>query len=221
MNTANTRKAETMTSRERVLRTINHLPADRMPIDLGFHYSTGISAFAYHNLRKYLGLSTAHIQIPDMIHFLARVDEDILKRFHCDCMLLNPGWSKSAKWNPRGEYEFTIPAGANPAPLEDGSWVVGRGDKTSRMPKGGFFFDGQSPKLDDETEEETMKRYAREAERIYKDTDYFTMYIGYHAYFSCDDIDWQCRMLTDPEEIFSENKRVHERQLRSAAKVLY
>lgn len=37
---------ETMKSRERVIRAINHEPIDRMPIDLGSHMSTGISMFA-------------------------------------------------------------------------------------------------------------------------------------------------------------------------------
>lgn len=59
-------KKETLTSRERVIRTINHQPVDRMPIDLGFHYSTGISAFAYWNLREYLGMSTDSIEIIDL-----------------------------------------------------------------------------------------------------------------------------------------------------------
>ena len=49
-----TRKSETMTSRQRVLKAINHEPVDRVPIDLGMHYSTGISAFAYWNLREHL-----------------------------------------------------------------------------------------------------------------------------------------------------------------------
>lgn len=38
---------ETMTSRDRVLGAINHLPVDRVPVDLGSHMSTGILMFAY------------------------------------------------------------------------------------------------------------------------------------------------------------------------------
>ncbi len=213
-------KRETMKSRERVLRTINHQPVDRMPIDLGFHYSTGISAFAYWNLREYLGLSTDNIEVPDMFQFLARVDEDVLKRFHCDCILLNPGWKKTARWNPRGKYNFIIPQGAAPEMQPDGSWVIGRGNARTKMPKGGFFFDGAAPSLEDTTEDEMLGRYAAEAERIFNETDYFTMFIGYHAYFVCDDIDWQCRMITDPEEILEENRRIHEDQIRSVTKVI-
>lgn len=221
INTNNTvKKIETMKSRERVLRTINHQEVDRMPIDLGFHYSTGISAFAYQNLREYLGLATDHIQIPDMSQFLARVDEDILKRFHCDCMLLNPGWTKTKVWNPRGKYNFIIPEGAKLEQKKDGSWILGQYDRIMRMPKGGFFFDGVSSVLEEQTEEEMLRRYAIEAERIYKDTDYFTMFIGYHAYFQCADIDWQCRMITDPHEIIEENQRIHDAQIKSVTKVI-
>lgn len=213
-------KVETIKSRERVLRTIDHKPVDRMPIDLGFHYSTGISAFAYWNLREYLGLSTDHIEVPDMFQFLARVDEDILKRFHCDCMLLNPGWNKVQRWNPRGKYNFLIPEASNPVRQNDGSWIIGNEHAKMRMPEGGFFFDGTTPMLEKETENEMIGRYAREAERIYKDTEYFTMFIGYHAYFVCDNVDWQCKMITDPDEVMEENRRIHDAQIKSVTKVI-
>ncbi len=44
-----------MTSRERVLATINHKEPDRVPIDLGATPSSGISAIAHANLMQYLG----------------------------------------------------------------------------------------------------------------------------------------------------------------------
>lgn len=79
-----------LTSRERVLRAIEHRPVDRVPIDLGAHFSTGISVIAYLHLREYLGLSTDHIEMIDCVQGLARVDQDILDRFHVDTILLNP-----------------------------------------------------------------------------------------------------------------------------------
>ncbi|HEY3377184.1 MAG TPA: uroporphyrinogen decarboxylase family protein [Armatimonadota bacterium] len=203
---------ETMTSRQRVLAAINHEQADRMPIDLGMHYSTGISAFAYWNLRQHLGLGTDAIDIPDMIQFLARVDEDILTRFHCDCMLLNPGWRATTQWNPRGAYQFQIPATAQMTATPDGSWLVTRGEQTSRLPANGFFFDGGWPGFDDDAPEIQLQRTAAEAERIFKETEYFTTYIGYHAYFNSD-VEWMCAMLTDPEEIMANNTAIHEAQL--------
>lgn len=209
---------ETMTSRERVLKTINHEPVDRVPIDLGMHYSTGISAFAYHNLREHLGLSTDHIEIPDMVQFLARVDEDVLQRFHCDCMLLHPGWTKTHQWNPRGKYNFTIPSTAQPKLGESGDWIVERNGRM-RMPRNGFFFDGAWPDFDDRDEDAGIEATAKEAERIYKETEYFTVYIGFPAFFS-QDPDWLCQMLLEPEKILEENKRSLDRELKRAKKII-
>src|SRR3989339_1142333 len=115
---------ETMTSRERIIKTLNRIQTDRVPIDLGVHYSTGISAFAYWNLRQYMEFPTDEIWIPDMVQFLAYVHEDILERFHCDCMLLHPGWKRMIRWNPRGKYEFKIPGTAVPEKNSSGDYVV-------------------------------------------------------------------------------------------------
>lgn len=171
---------ETMTSRERVLHAINFEPVDRMPIDLGSHMSTGISMFAYWNLRKYLGLSTDRIWIPDMVQCLAYVDVDILKRFHCDCILLEPIYPQTTRWNPWGEYTFTIPAHAKPEPTAEGGWNIRNGTASMRMPAGGYFFDGDwLSNWGSGTEEERLSVYAREAERIFKETEYATNLVGY------------------------------------------
>ncbi len=214
------KRVETMTSRQRVLNTINHLPVDRMPIDLGMHYSSGISAFAYQNLREHLRLPTNNIQIPDMVQFLAKVDEDVLTRFHCDCMLLHPGWKRTNQWNPRGKYTFTVPSTAIPKIQSDGGYIVERKNTTMKMPEGGFFFDGGWPGFYDGDQDEEMDATAREAERIYKETDFFTAYIGFPAFFNPTDMDWQCRMLTDPDEILAENQQSLENELIKAKKVM-
>lgn len=210
------KKIETLTSRERVIRQTNHQPVDRVPIDLGFHYSTGISAFAYWNLREYLGLSTDNIEVIDPGQFLARVDEDILKRFHCDCVLLKPKTADTMRWNPRGKYIFDIPASLDPQLQEDGSWRV-KPQTGSFMPKDGFFFDSiRAPLVLEDTH---MDDLAAEAERIFKETDYYTMYIGYGAYFPGGLIG-QMKMTTDPDEIWAENEYYHKRQIRSVGKVI-
>jgi uroporphyrinogen decarboxylase len=56
-----------MTSRERVLASINHQEPDRVPIDLGATPSSGISAIAYHNLKQYLGLDFGHTRVYDVV----------------------------------------------------------------------------------------------------------------------------------------------------------
>ncbi|MCF7954666.1 MAG: hypothetical protein K9M75_02580 [Phycisphaerae bacterium] len=75
-------KKETMTSRERVLKAINHQEADRVPIDLG-GFQTGIHKNAYKDLLDYLGLKE-EIVILDPVQQLAKPSEEVLKRFHVD-----------------------------------------------------------------------------------------------------------------------------------------
>ena len=58
-------KRETMTSRERVLKALNHETPDRVPIDLGGN-QTGIHKNAYRNLIAHLGMmrSASQKQFP-------------------------------------------------------------------------------------------------------------------------------------------------------------
>jgi uroporphyrinogen decarboxylase len=210
---------ETMTSRERVLAAINHRIPDRMPIDLGMHYSTGISGFAYHPLRRHLGLPEDRIEICDCIQFLARVDEDILQRFHCDCILLQPRWSATQRWRVRGDFEFSIPSTMNPVQNAEGDWVVERMDQRMLMPSGGFFFDGGWPGFYDVTVEENIPAYAREAERIFKETPYATMYIGFGAYFNSSP-EALCEVMEAPEKIKADLAKASRDQLALCGKVL-
>jgi uroporphyrinogen decarboxylase len=210
---------EYMTSRQRVLNAINHLPVDRMPIDLGMHYSTGISAFAYWNLREYLGLPTDNIEIVDMVQFLARVDKDILEKFHCDCMLLQPSWSGTHIWNPRDKYNFKIPVTAKPQLNIAGDWQVKHKGKM-RMPKNGFFFDGDWLGFEERDEDEVIRLYSIEAERIFKETNYFTSFISLSGFFKEADIEWHCKMITDPKEIIEENKQLLKSEIKRAGKII-
>lgn len=73
---------ETLTSRERVLKAINHQESDRVPIDLG-GFQTGIHRVAYEDLLAHLGLEE-EVEILDPVQQLAKPSEKVLKRFHID-----------------------------------------------------------------------------------------------------------------------------------------
>ncbi|MHC4620792.1 MAG: uroporphyrinogen decarboxylase family protein [Planctomycetota bacterium] len=73
---------ETMTSRERVIKALNHEIPDRVPIDLG-GFQTGIHKKAYAELLAYLGLKE-EIMTLDPVQQLARPSEEILKHFRVD-----------------------------------------------------------------------------------------------------------------------------------------
>lgn len=73
---------ETMTSRERMLKTLNHELPDRVPIDLG-GFQTGIHKAAYADLLKHLGIQDA-ITIMDPVQGLAKPCEAVLQRLRVD-----------------------------------------------------------------------------------------------------------------------------------------
>jgi uroporphyrinogen decarboxylase len=75
-------KNETMTSRERVQKTLNHEIPDRVPIDLG-GFQTGIHKKAYEQLIAYLGIKD-EIKILDPVQQLVVPCEKVLERFHVD-----------------------------------------------------------------------------------------------------------------------------------------
>ena len=75
-------KKETMTSRQRVLKALNHQIPDRVPIDLG-GFQTGIHKGAYIELLDYLGIKD-ELTIMDPVQQLAKPCEELLERFHVD-----------------------------------------------------------------------------------------------------------------------------------------
>ena len=216
---------ETLTSRERVLRTLNRLPVDRFPIDLGSHTSTGISAFALWNLREYLGLPAGNIWVQDVVQVTATVEEDLRRRFHIDCVLCEPRWPDPARWNPRGKYTFTVPSGFLPHQNAQGEWISRQGAAQMRMPSGGYFFDGDWISNWGRLEEDAaLDLYAREAERIYKDSDYATNFIGYSygggfgAFFG--GIDRCIQMLEDPALVLAEHEALLQQYLNRLGKII-
>ena len=90
-----------MTSRERVLAALNHSEPDRIPVDLGAHRSSGISAITYHQLRKHLGLEQKPVRVYDMVQQLAIVDEDVLDLFGVDVVEMGRGFLlNDSDWKP-------------------------------------------------------------------------------------------------------------------------
>jgi len=72
-----------MTSRERVLRTVNFQATDRAPIDLGAMKASGITVRAYNQLKARLGIHTK-TRIWDPKFMIASVEEAVMQRFHPD-----------------------------------------------------------------------------------------------------------------------------------------
>jgi uroporphyrinogen decarboxylase len=139
---------KTMTSRERVLAAINHQSPDKVPVDLGATPSSGISAIAYSNLVKHIGMPELPVQIYDVVQQLAQPDMIVLDKFGVDVLDIGRVFNdKPSDWKPttlaNGASAF-YPKWFNPVKLENGSYATYDVDgKTmlSRMPVGATFFD--------------------------------------------------------------------------------
>ena len=75
-------KIETMSSRERIQKTLNHEIPDRVPIDLG-GFQTGIHKRAYEELLVFLGIQD-ELKMLDPVQQLVIPCEEVLQRFHVD-----------------------------------------------------------------------------------------------------------------------------------------
>ncbi|MDR0844522.1 MAG: methyltransferase, partial [Tannerella sp.] len=136
-----------MTSRERVLASIAHKAPDKVPVDLGATPSSGISAIAYSNLIKHLGLNLP-VLIYDVVQQLAQPDDSILDLFGVDVIDIGRAFdTHPADWYPvkmANGAEAFYPTGFRPTLLPDGSWVTYDDDgkrMLSKMPENSTFFD--------------------------------------------------------------------------------
>jgi uroporphyrinogen decarboxylase len=135
-----------MTSRERVLSALNHQEADRVPLDLSGHRSSGIAAMAYARLRRHLGLPQRPLRVYDPVQQLAIVDEDVLDRFQIDTLELGRAFALEDKhWQ-----EWVLPDGTPcfmPAWVrlrrDPGRWVILSPDDLviAQMPDGVLYFE--------------------------------------------------------------------------------
>lgn len=135
-----------MTSRERVLAAINHKESDRIPIDLGATPSSGISAIAYTNLKKHLGMSSGHTRIYDVVQQLAQPEDKVLDHFGIDVVDIGRTFNEQdAHW-----YDIQMadgqtaqyPTWFKPVSNDDGSFEAHvNGNVIARMPAGGTFYD--------------------------------------------------------------------------------
>jgi len=134
-----------MTRRERVLCAISHREPDKVPVDLGAMRSTGITAVAYGNLKRYLGISAGSTDVYDVVQQLALPEDPILDYFEGDVIDLGRAFlTADADWKdfmlPDGS-AAKIPAYAGFEPDGSGGWLVRSADRTiiGSMPKGAFY----------------------------------------------------------------------------------
>lgn len=188
-----------LTSRERVALALQHMEADRVPLDLGGSGVTGMHASTVYKLRQALGLDSpaTPVKVIEPYQMLGEIKPDLIDALGVDVVELTGrstmfGFRKEG-WKPWELFDGTpvlVPAGFNTEPEADGRILMyPEGDRSAppsgQMPQGGFYFDSiirQQPfdeanlRLEDNLEEfklidDDLAWFASEATRLYAQTD--------------------------------------------------
>jgi len=181
-----------MTSRERVLTTLNHKEPDKIPIDFGGMGSTGIMAIAYNRLKQELGLNNRITRMLDITQQLAIPEKEILDLFQVDVVSLEESYLQNDRewkeWQLPDNSKVEIPLAQMPK-WDGGEWVLMDGERVkARMPESCLYFENYNPPLENAVAEQDIKNhnwyiysdeYLRElenkAKQLYEETEYAIM----------------------------------------------
>ena len=193
-----------MTSRERVLRAVNHQLPDRVPIDLGSTKASGIAVVAYEKLKHKLGISTP-TKVLDPRFMIAVVEDEVLRHLHVDVvpldlsMLLNTV-RLDDEWIPRRLFDGTKPLFPPDTKITEdaaGDWILLASDGSPtafRMPKNGYYFDDMSFNRGEQIDprkfspvsdipDEHLKILGQYGRSLYQNTDYAILGWGFGVCF--------------------------------------
>lgn len=137
-----------MTSRERVLKVLNHETPDRVPIDIGGIGATGMSVHAYIELKKKLGYAFDGAKVYDVFGMMAQLEDDLIEHFRIDTMMvpaLCPRFDipidRFRPWKLRDGTPVQVPREFNVREDRDGSLLLMVGGRTvGKMPREGYYF---------------------------------------------------------------------------------
>jgi uroporphyrinogen-III decarboxylase len=153
-----------MTSKERVLSALSHREPDRIPVDFGGTFVTGIHVSCVAALREHYGLEKRPVKVIDPGQMLGLIEEDLKQAMGIDTEgvfrrksrfgFANEDWKP---WGMEDGLEVLVGGGFQVTRDENGDVLIyPEGDldapPSGRMPKGGFFFDAivrQEPIDDD------------------------------------------------------------------------
>ena len=145
----------TLTSRQRLQATLNHRQPDRVCVDFGATFVTGLNVTALTKLRRrLLGQPDYRVRVIEPYQMLGEVDDELRAALGIDVIGVLPRCSimgtEQKDWKP-----FTMPDGTpclvpgtfNVTPAPDGGWLIYPQGDTSvppsgHMPGGGYFFAG-------------------------------------------------------------------------------
>jgi hypothetical protein len=145
---------KTMTSRERLITTLNHRQPDRVCVDFGGTWISGIHTSIVHQLKERLiGPAAQPARVHEPYQMLAEVDAELRAALAVDVIGVWPRKTifgyEATDWKPFTLFDGTpclVPGNFNVMPAPDHGWLMyPEGDRTAppsaHMPKNGFFFD--------------------------------------------------------------------------------
>ena len=231
-----------MNSRERIITALRHEEPDRVPIDLGGMFSTGIMGIAYNKLKAYLGIKGGKTRIYDLGQQLAEPEIDVLKIIGGDVLPVlieyPKRWKKSVL--PDGS-SCEVPYNFNPETLPDGSKVLrnNEGRIIAKMPKDGYYYDSvyhpleNAEKTEDLEEyefyrpinEETIHDLHERAKNLYENTDYALMLNGAGSIYESAQglLGWQnfmVKLIRNPDFIAALLDKILEANIKRLEKIL-
>jgi len=196
-----------LTSRERVITTVDHKEPDKIPLDLGSTLNTGIHIASLYKLTLALGLAkpSARVKVLDSFFMLGEVDCKLRKALGIDTIPLLPqrdflGFERK-DWRSWTFFDGTpvlAPGEFNTNPDKDGNiYQYPRGDNrfppSAKMPKNGFYHDSiirqksfteEELKIEDQIEEykvygeEELRYFEKESKRLFEETDLAIVFEG-------------------------------------------
>jgi len=141
-----------MTSKERIRATIDHRQPDRVPVDFGSTFITGIHCSVVAELRDHYGLERRPVRVCEPYQMLGEVEDDLLDAMGVDVVsifprhtifgFVNENWKE---WRCPWGQEVLVSGHFRTVERDDGTYVFPKGDTSAppsgHMPKSGYFFD--------------------------------------------------------------------------------
>ena len=142
-----------MTSKERVLKSLNHESPDKLAVDFGATAVTGMHVLIIEKLREYYGLEKRPVKVTDPYQMLGEVDDDLKEIIGIDTIGINPP-NNMFGFSNKGEKEFKtfwgqevlVPEDFNTKLDKEGNLLIfPEGDMSippsGKMPFSSYFFD--------------------------------------------------------------------------------
>ena len=144
----------TMTPRERLATTLNHREPDRLCLDFGAGFQTGMGVGAVHRLREaLLGKNGHKVKVVEPYQMLGEIDEELRQALGLDVVGVHGSGTmfgfRLQDWKPLTLFDGTpvlVPGQFNVTPADDGGWLMHPEGDTSFhpsawMPRDAYFFD--------------------------------------------------------------------------------